>query len=164
MNFNGDITLWIITATAMILAIYIARVYANSPTWGDKRRLTIFFVLVLASTFYLYATKQFWIQASLKSTTEINTVNTLYSFAFTYFLMSLTLISFAAYEKGGFFNLNGYSERGLISWLICGLIIGPIGWSIIGLTHGLITMSIIWLILGLIIGWKAEFKGHPSIS
>ena len=86
----------------------------------------------------------------------------LYPLIGEYVLIGLLATSIVACIKGGYKNLNRYSESGLIVGLIFGLIGGLIGGLIVGLIFGLIVGLIVGLIggliVGLIFGLEDEFK------
>jgi hypothetical protein len=75
-----------------------------------------------------------------------------------FLLISLTAICFVAFKKKGFNKIKSYSEKGMIFWLIEGMIFGMIFGMIGGMIFGMIGGVIGEMIFGMIFGMIAEFN------
>lgn len=144
-----------------VLAIVVCWAYVKSQTWQDKARLTVALVLAPISFATIFYAKSFWNYLFLELPELGYRVGLITHSLFLFLVVYGTVVSFAAWLKGGFCNLNNPSEKGLRKNLASGLAVALAFWILIGITgveRGAMAGLLIGLSLSLISGSVDEFK------
>lgn len=144
-----------------ILALLICWGYTKSKSWQDVARLTLALVLAPISFATIFYAKSFWNYLFLELPELGYRVGLIIHSLFLFLTVYCTALSFAAWEKDGFCNLNDPLEKGLRNNLVNGLFVALAFWVLvgtIGVEYGAIAGLVIGLSLPLISGCVDEFK------
>ncbi len=140
--------------------------YISIP-WASFLRFIVFVGSIALVYGCFLLTNKFWQSLRLGKLSKeeyysISQLVILPWFVIEYCLIGLSFVCLTAWIKKGFSNLKSFEEKGLIFWLIVGLIGGLIFWLAFGLIGGLIFWLIVGLIGGLIsvliLGLQVEFR------
>ena len=98
--------------------------YTRSKTWRDALRFSLVLILIVASAGLVFFIIGCW---KIEYVNEIYRSQILPLPLMEYCLIGSVAISFSAWKKSRFKNLEKIEDRGFIFWLISGLIFGLIG-------------------------------------
>lgn len=170
-SLETNLILVLALVLAFVLVMLLLKAYTDFPDWQDKKRLTITLFIAIFFVALVFFTKGVWDYVVATGLITIYQLIIIPFILFNYITASLLFISFAAYKKGGFSEVRGFREDGLIGGFIS---YGVMSWFFMGLIGGLasqlgsrpiyetlswsVAAALAGLILTLVLSWEKELE------